>query len=98
MKITKEIIEYVAHLARLELEPREISLYTQQIDNILQHMDTLNAVNTENIEPTSHAVPVECVLREDIVKDSFAVDDSLRNAPERTASFFKVPPIIEVEE
>jgi len=98
MKITKEIIEYVAHLARLELEPQEISLYTQQIDNILQHMDTLNAVNTENIEPTSHAVPVECVLREDTVKDSFAVDDSLMNAPERTASFFKVPPIIDVEE
>lgn len=98
MKITKETIEYVAHLGRLELEPQEIALYTQQIDSILQHMDTLNAVNTDNVEPTSHAVPVECVLREDTVKDSLAVDDSLRNAPERTASFFKVPPIIEVEE
>jgi Asp-tRNA(Asn)/Glu-tRNA(Gln) amidotransferase C subunit len=51
-------------------------------------MDVLNTVNTDNVEPTSHAVPVDCVLREDIVKDSFAVDDS----------FFKVPPIIEVEE
>ncbi len=98
MKITKETIEYVAHLGRLELEPQEVALYTQQIDSILQHMDALNAVNTDNIEPTSHAVPVECVLREDAVRDSFAVDDSLRNAPERTASFFKVPPIIEVEE
>ena len=98
MKITKETIEYVAHLGRLELEPQEIELYTQQIDNILQYMDTLNELNTDGIEPTSHAVPVDCVLREDAVRDSFVVDDSLKNAPERIGSFFKVPPIIEVEE
>ena len=98
MKITKETIEYVAHLGRLELEPQEIELYTQQIDNILQYMDALNSLNTDGIEPTSHAVPVDCVLRKDGVKNSFAVDDSLKNAPERIGSFFKVPPIIEVEE
>ena len=98
MKITKETIEYVAHLGRLELEPQEIELYTQQIDNILQYMDALNSLNTDGIEPTSHAVPVDCVLREDGVKDSFVVDDSLKNAPERIGSFFKVPPSIEVEE
>jgi aspartyl-tRNA(Asn)/glutamyl-tRNA(Gln) amidotransferase subunit C len=98
MKITKDTIEYVAHLARLELGPQEIELYTQQIDNILEHMDALNSVNTDGIEPTSHSVPVECVLREDAAKDSFSVDNSLKNAPDRTGSFFKVPPIIEVEE
>ncbi len=98
MKITKETIEYVAHLGRLELEPQEIELYTQQIDNILQYMDALNSLNTDGVEPTSHAVPMDSVFREDAVKDSFAIDDSLKNAPERTGSFFKVPPIIEVEE
>jgi aspartyl-tRNA(Asn)/glutamyl-tRNA(Gln) amidotransferase subunit C len=98
MKITKETIEYVAHLGRLELEPQEIELYTQQIDSILQYMDALNSLNTDGIEPTSHAVPVECVLREDTEKDSFTVDDSLKNAPDRAGSFFKVPPSIVVEE
>ncbi len=98
MKITKETIEYVAHLGRLELEPQEIELYTQQIDNILQYMDALNSLNTDGVEPTSHAVPMDSVFREDAVKDSFAIDDSLKNAPERPGSFFKVPPIIEVEE
>ncbi len=98
MKITKETVEYVAHLGRLELEPQEIELYTQQINNILDHMDSLNSLNTDGIEPTNHAVPVECVLREDTVRPSFSVDDSLKNAPEKTGSFFKVPPIIEVEE
>jgi aspartyl-tRNA(Asn)/glutamyl-tRNA(Gln) amidotransferase subunit C len=98
MKITKETIEHVAHLGRLELEPSEIELYTHQINSILEHMDALNSLNTGDIEPTSHAVPVECVLREDIARDSFTVNDSLKNAPDRTGSFFKVPPIIEVEE
>ena len=98
MKITKETIEYVAHLGRLELDPHEIELYTHQIDSILQYMDALNSLNTNGIEPTSHAVPVECLLREDMARDSFAVDDSLKNAPDRTGSFFKVPPIIEVGE
>jgi aspartyl-tRNA(Asn)/glutamyl-tRNA(Gln) amidotransferase subunit C len=98
MKITKAVVEYVAHLGRLELEPREIDLYTNQLDRILQYMDTLNKLDTEGIEPTSHAIPVECVLRGDIVRDSFEIDESLQNAPDRKGSFFKVPPIIEVEE
>ncbi len=97
MKITRETIEYVAHLARLELEPQEIDLYTEQIDSILQYMDTLNSLNTDGVEPMSHPVPVDCVLREDAVKESLTVDDSLRNAPDRIGSFFKVPPVIEVE-
>jgi aspartyl-tRNA(Asn)/glutamyl-tRNA(Gln) amidotransferase subunit C len=98
MKITKEIIENTAHLARLELEPLEVDLYTQRIDSILQYMDSLNRLNTDSIESTSHAVPVECVLRDDSAKSSFSVDDSLRNAPGRIGSFFQVPPVIEVEE
>jgi aspartyl-tRNA(Asn)/glutamyl-tRNA(Gln) amidotransferase subunit C len=98
MKITKDVIEYVAHLGRLELDPQEVDLYTAQIDRILQYMDTLNRLDTEGIEPTSHAVPIACVMREDEAKESFSVDASVQNAPERKGSFFKVPPIIEVEE
>ena len=98
MKIDRQTIEYVAHLARLDLEPNEIEHYTKQIDSILQYMDTLNALNTDEIESTSHAVPVECALRDDVVRDSLPVDGSLENAPERIGSFFKVPPIIEVED
>ncbi len=98
MKITKETVEYVAHLGRLELAPDEVELYTDQIDSILQHMDSLNSLNTDGVIPTSHAIPIECALREDDVKKSFSIDDAVGNAPERVDSFFKVPPIIEVEE
>ncbi len=97
MKINKNVVEYVAHLGRLELEPHEIELYTSQLDRILQHMDTLNALNTDGIEPTSHAVPVTCVLREDAGRESLSVEGSVRNAPDRKGNFFKVPPVIEVD-
>jgi aspartyl-tRNA(Asn)/glutamyl-tRNA(Gln) amidotransferase subunit C len=98
MKITKEVVEYVAHLGRLDLESHEVDLYTKQLDRILQYMDKLNTLDTEGIDPTSHAIPVDCMLREDFVKDSFDIESSLQNAPERKGNFFKVPPIIEVEE
>jgi aspartyl-tRNA(Asn)/glutamyl-tRNA(Gln) amidotransferase subunit C len=98
MKITKEVVEYVAHLGRLDLESHEVDLYTGQLDRILQYMDKLNTLDTEGIDPTSHAIHVDCMLREDFVKDSFDIESSLQNAPERKGNFFKVPPIIEVEE
>ena len=98
MKITKKDIEHIAHLGRLELAPDEVELYTEQVDRILQYMDKLNSLNTEEIEPTSHAMPVVCVLREDEAKRSLSTDESIQNAPEKKGGFFKVPPIIEVEE
>jgi aspartyl-tRNA(Asn)/glutamyl-tRNA(Gln) amidotransferase subunit C len=97
MKITKDVVEYVAHLGRLDLDPDEVELYTQQVDSILEYMDQLNELDTEGIEPTSHPMPVVCVLRDDIAKDSLSVDASTQNAPEKRGSFFKVPPIIEVD-
>lgn len=97
MKVTKDVIEYVAHLARLELDPHEADEYTKQLDNILEYMDKLNALDTTGIEPMSHAIPNVNVFREDEVVESFSVDKSVGNAPERAGSFFKVPPIIEVE-
>jgi aspartyl-tRNA(Asn)/glutamyl-tRNA(Gln) amidotransferase subunit C len=98
VKIDKDVVEYVAHLGRLALEPHEIELYTAQLNRILEYMDALNALDTEGVEPTSHAIPVTCVLRDDLVKDSFSIEDSTMNAPEKIGSSFKVPPIIEVEE
>lgn len=98
MKITDETIKYVAHLARLELDEREIGLYTKQLNSILDYMEKLNMLDTSGIVPTSHPMPLESPLREDEIKESFTVEKSTQNAPERMGSFFKVPPIIETEE
>jgi len=97
MKIDKSVVEHVAHLARLSLAPEEIELYTEQIDRILEYMDKLNSLDTTGIEPTTHAVPLGNVFRQDEVNHNFTVEESVGNAPERRGSFFKVPPIIEVD-
>jgi len=97
VKITKDVVEYVAHLGRLELDPDEVEQYTTQLDNILEYMDKLNSLDTSGVEPMTHAIPNVNVFREDTVVEPFSVGASVGNAPERQASFFRVPPIIEVE-
>ena len=97
MKITGKVVEYVAHLARLELAPEEIDLYTHQLDRILAYMDQLNSLDTTGIEPTTHAIPLVNVFREDTVRHTFQVEEAVGNAPARIGSFFKVPPIIETD-
>lgn len=98
MKITKKDVEYIAHLARLEIDANEIELYTMQVDRILEYVDKLNSLDTKGIEPTSHPMPVVCVLREDEARESFSQAEATQNAPEKKGGFFKVPPIIETEE
>jgi aspartyl-tRNA(Asn)/glutamyl-tRNA(Gln) amidotransferase subunit C len=97
MKITGKVVEYVAHLARLELGPEEVDLYTQQLDRILAYMDQLNSLDTTGIEPTTHAIPLVNVFREDTVQHAFQAEEAVGNAPDRLGSFFKVPPIIETD-
>ncbi len=97
MKIDEKVVAYVAHLARLQLEPDEIGLYTQQLDRILAYMDKLNSLDTTGIEPTSHVIPLTNVFRDDVVDHNFSVEESVGNGPERKGSSFKVPPVIEVD-
>jgi aspartyl-tRNA(Asn)/glutamyl-tRNA(Gln) amidotransferase subunit C len=97
MKINKEVVENVAHLARLELKADEIDLYTEQLDRILAYMDKLNSLDTTGIEPTTHAIPLTNVFRQDVVDNNFQSEESVGNAPDRKGSFFKVPPIMEVD-
>lgn len=98
MKITKELLQYIAHLSRIYIDEEEEKKYLPQLNNILSYMEKLNTLDTTGIEPMSHAFFLPCPLREDRVTSSFEIDDALRNAPDRTKSFFRVPPIIEMEE
>ncbi len=95
MKITREQVENVAVLARLELQPEEIDTFTGQMDAILAYVDKLNELDTANVIPTSHAVPMENAFREDEVRPSIGIDNALANAPERAEGFFRVPKVIE---
>jgi len=95
MKITRDQVEHIAHLSRLEFSEKEIEAFTRQMDNILTYFDKLTEVDTTSVEPTSHAIRVTNVFREDEIKKSIALDLTLKNAPEQEGSCFRVPKIIE---
>lgn len=95
MKIAREEVEHVARLARLALEPAELEQLTGQMDAILGYVEKLNELDTDGIEPTAHAVPMENAFRTDDVKPSIGIERAQQNAPERDGSCFKVPKVIE---
>jgi len=95
MKISGEDIEHIAMLARLSLTEEEKELFGAQLSRILDYMEKLNELDTDNIEPTSHVLHLSNVMREDLPKDSIPREDALLNAPEKTEKFYRVPKIIE---
>ena len=95
MKITREEVQRVALLARLQFSPQEEEILTGQLDKILQYMEKLNQLDTTNVEPLAHAVDIVNAFREDRVANQPSADSLLANAPARKRDFFKVPKIIE---
>ncbi|MFO8056901.1 MAG: Asp-tRNA(Asn)/Glu-tRNA(Gln) amidotransferase subunit GatC [bacterium] len=95
MKISREEVEHVAHLARLALEPREADEFTGQLDDILAYFEKLNEPDTTEVEPMQHALNIVNAFREDEVRESYDAKTALRNAPDPENNFFKVPKIIE---
>ncbi len=94
MKISRNEVEHVADLARLELSGEEVDQFTGQLDAILSYIDKLNELDTADVEPTAHVIHVGNVIREDRVCDSIPLKETLSNAPETDEGFFKVPKII----
>lgn len=95
MTVTKKDVEHVAKLARLGLSEEEKELFTKQLSAILDYADLLKKLDTEKTPPTSHAIPMKNVLREDKIVPCENVDDILVNAPEVEERMFRVPKILE---
>lgn len=95
MKITLKDVEHVAFLARLMFNEKEKELFTKQLNSILLYFDKLSELDTTNVEPTSHVVPIVNVMRDDVVTGTNYADKALMNAPQRDGDYFKVPPVIE---
>lgn len=95
MKITKKDVEYVAKLARLALTEEEKDKFCNQLNQILLYMEKLNELDTKDVPPTSHVLPLKNVWREDEVKPFSQVKEIVENAPEREANYFKVKKVIE---
>ena len=92
--INSDDVRKVAKLARLELEDEEIDSYTEQLEKILSYVEELQKVDTENVPPTTRAVEVVNVLREDDVETTFVREDLLNQSPHREGEFFRVPKIL----
>ena len=94
VKITVSEVEHVANLARLTFDSREIESFTNQLNDILKFVGKLQAVDTSDIEPTTRAIELLNVFREDEVKPSLSVEDATSNAPRAEEGAFIVPRII----
>lgn len=92
--ITKKDVEHIALLGRLELTEQEKDMYTRQLDDILGHFQFLARLDTENVQPTAHVLPLKNVFREDWVGRHISREDALANCPDREENYFKVPKIV----
>jgi aspartyl-tRNA(Asn)/glutamyl-tRNA(Gln) amidotransferase subunit C len=94
MKISKEEVLHVAHLARLHLSADELVMMTEQLDNILTYVDKLSELDTTGVQPTSHVFAITNAFREDVVKESLPREEALANGPKQNSETFEVPRII----
>lgn len=94
-KITEEQVKKVAKLARLDLKDDEVKEFTAQLESILQYMEKMNQLDTENVEPLAHCLPITNCFREDVIKESLDFQKALANAPQSNGQFFKVPKILD---
>jgi aspartyl-tRNA(Asn)/glutamyl-tRNA(Gln) amidotransferase subunit C len=94
LAVTIEDVEHVAKLARLALAPEEKQTLSRQLSDVLEHARVISAVDTTGVPPTSHALPLVNVLRDDVVRPSLDRDDVTGNAEWAENGAFKVPRII----
>ena len=89
--ISDETIEYVGILAKLELSEAEKEQAKKDMGRMLDYIDKLGELDTENVEPMSHIFPIQNVFREDVVTNSDTREALLSNAPEQKDDMFMVP-------
>ncbi len=93
-KISEAEVLHVADLARLELTEGEMIRMTEQMNQILSYVETLNELETGSVEPTTHAIQLQNVFRSDQVMESLDREIGLSNAPQSDGANFIVPKVI----
>ena len=95
MKIDKNTINKIARLSRIKLEDKESEDYITDLNSILDWVEQLNEVNTDNIEPLTNVSISDLPLREDIEHNENNSEDVLSNAPEKLENYFVVPKVVD---
>ncbi|MDP3014048.1 MAG: Asp-tRNA(Asn)/Glu-tRNA(Gln) amidotransferase subunit GatC [Candidatus Subteraquimicrobiales bacterium] len=94
MAISKKDVEHAALLARLALTEEEKEKFTIELSQILEHAEKISELDTKDIKPTSHALPLKNVFREDKRSPSLSQEKALSNAPAEESGMFKIPKIV----
>lgn len=95
MQITKELVEYVAELSRIKLDEQSAVKMEKELGAIVEYMEVLKKIDTDNIEPLSHVFNITNVMRDDEIAESYDREDILKNAPEHTDETVVVPKTVE---
>ena len=93
--ITTDDVQHVATLARLEFNEEDIEQFTHQLARILDYIGKLNELDTTDVPPTSHPLPLRNVVKADVAKSSYDRDTVLEGAPRAEEGYFEVPKVIE---
>lgn len=95
MTLTREEVQHIAALARLDLTADEIERYRKQLSDILDYADRLQGVDTSQVSPTASLLTSVTALREDVARPGLTRAQLLGNAPDTDAGQFRVPPVLE---
>jgi aspartyl-tRNA(Asn)/glutamyl-tRNA(Gln) amidotransferase subunit C len=95
MSVTRNDVLYMANLARLNLPEEEVELLARDMNKILQYMELLNDVDTDDVPPLEHVIEADGHFRKDIALDPLDHVLALKNAPDADSDFFRVPRVIE---
>ena len=95
MKITEEIVDHIAHLARLEFEGEKKDTIRQDLERTIAFMDKLREVDTDNIEPLVFMTDEVNRLREDVPVITLTQDEVLKNAPKKDSDYFRIPKVLD---
>jgi aspartyl-tRNA(Asn)/glutamyl-tRNA(Gln) amidotransferase subunit C len=96
--MTREEVERIARLARLRLSPEEAAAMASDLESILGYVELLGTLDTAEVEPTSHVIPLSTPMRDDRPGASYPPETAVANAPARSGSAFAVPKVLEGEE
>ena len=95
MKINDDLVQHIAHLARLEFQGEDLKAIKGDMQNIISFMDKLSELDTEEVEPLIFMSDEVNVLREDLVEKTVTSEQALKNAPKKDSDYFRIPKVLD---
>ena len=95
MKINDDLVQHIAHLARLELQGEDLKAIKGDMENIISFMDKLSELDTDEVEPLIFMSDEVNVLREDVVEKTVTSEQALKNAPKKDSDYFRIPKVLD---